>query len=244
MTDILKDIENFAPRAENYMPEPKFKYAPNQKQIDFAQIIASGGDLVEALSISSLITSQEKEAASRAQLYAMGTRLLSNDAIQERIDYYLMLHKASMNVSVERIQQELASCSFADFAQVFHDTDGPIVSKRNPYYDSENPGSKEFTEEPEWRAGDPIRNPHHIPRHVRASIKEFHIDKDGIVKIKFHDKIKAVKTLGEMEGHFDEANRAKAPQINVSIGDGKGMEKPREVIDITPAAPEPVDCLK
>lgn len=230
----------FAPRSENYLPEPKFKFAPNQKQIDFAQIIASGGDLVDALSISSMITEQEKTAASRAQLYAMGTRLLSNPAVQERIDYYLMLHKASMNISAERIQQELAACSFSDFAQVFHSSDGPMVTRTNPFHDPKDPNSQPSVTEPEWRAGEAISNPHHIPRHIRASIKEFYIDKDGIVRIKFHDKLKAVKTLGEMEGHFDESNRAKAPNINISIGDGRGAEKPREVIDVTP---QKIDCL-
>jgi hypothetical protein len=237
--------ETFAPRAENYLPEPKFKYAPNQKQIDFAQIIASGGDLVDALSISSLITAQEKEVASRSQLYAMGTRLLSNPAVQERIDYYLLLHKASMSISAERIQQELAAVSFSDFAQVHHKEDGPLVERKNLYHDPEDPNSKETFTEPEWRAGDPIRNPHHIPRHVRAAIKEFHIDKDGIVKVKFHDKLKAKKMLAEMEGYMDESNRAKAPNINISIGDGRGMEPPREpkkvegkVIEVEP------DCLK
>jgi len=242
--------QTLAPKAENYVPAPKFKYAPNQREIDFAQIVAAGGDMVEALSIASLITQKEKESATRAQLYGMGTRLLSNPAVQERIDYYLLLHRAGMDISAARIQQELAAVSFADFAQAFHKKDGPVVSKKNPHYDSNNPDSKEFEDQYEWRAGDPITNPHHLPRHLRAAIKEWKIDKDGIVCIKYHDKLKAAHTLGEMEGHFDAANRAKAPQVNISIGDGKG----REMKNVTPEAhrdtsldvgpPYEFDCLK
>lgn len=218
MTDTTnpdKGVDSFAPPAENYLPAPRFKYSPNQREIDFAQIIASGGDLVEALSISSLITADEREAATRPQLYAMGTRLLNNPAIQERIDFYLVLHKASMDISAERIQQELAAVSFADIAECFDDQ------------------------------GQQRTNIRQIPRHVRAAIKEYFIDKDGVMRVKFHDKLKAVKTLGEMEGHFDEANRAKAPQVNISIGDGKGLMGKSDIIDITPEPDNPdLDCLK
>lgn len=226
MTDTTnpEGVEQFAPAAENYIPAPKFKYAPNQKEIDFSQIIASGGDLVDALSIASLITAEEKEAATRSQLYAMGTRLLNNPAIQERIDFYLVLHKASMDISAERIQQELAAISFADIAECFDES------------------------------GQQRTNIRKIPRHVRAAIKEYFIDKDGIMRVKFHDKLKAVRTLGEMEGHFDEANRAKAPQVNISIGDGKGLDNrvgvsscnpssDRDIIDITPED-DPMACLE
>ncbi len=245
----IRHKTSLAPPVENYVPIPKFKYAPNQREIDFAQIVAAGGDLVEALSISSLVTPSESKAATREQLYAMGTRLLSNPAVQERIDYYLQLHKASMNVSAARIQQELAAVSFADFALAFYDEDGPIVSQRNPYYDPDTPGSKEFEDKPSYKAGDPITNPHDLPRHLRAAIKEFKIDKDGVVQVKYHDKLKAVHTLGEMEGHFDESNRAKAPQVNISIGDGRGAPPLK---NITPAAAptpstattEEFDCLK
>lgn len=233
--------ESLAPAAESYVPAPKFKYAPNQREIDFAQIVAAGGDMVEALSIASLITAKEKESATRAQLYGMGTRLLSNPAVQERIDYYLVLHKAGMDISAARIQQELAAVSFADFAKAFHEVDGPLVERPDLF--SDNPNAT--ITEPAYRAGDPITNPHDLPRHLRAAIKEFKIDKDGVVCIKYHDKLKAVHTLGEMEGHFDAANRAKAPQVNISIGDGRG----REIKNITPAEPSPqpakeFDCLK
>ena len=207
------EAEQLAPRAENYLPAPKFTYAPNQRVIEFAQIVASGGDLVEALSVSSRITAEEREVATRAQLYAMGTRLLNNPAIQERIDYYLILHKASMSISVERIQQELASIGFSDIAECFDEH------------------------------GRQRTNIKEIPRHIRAAIKEYHIDKDGIMRVKLHDKLKGIQMLGDLEGHFDEANRAKAVQVNVSIGDGKGVAptRTREIIDITPE--DPMECL-
>jgi hypothetical protein len=238
--------DGFAPIAENYLPAPRFKYAPNQKQTDFAQIVAAGGDLTEALAISSLITSQEKENTSRDRLYAMACRLLNNPAIQERLEYYIMLHKAGMNISAERIRQELAACSFSDFAKVFHTKDGPTVRQLRLYPPEGASGDDLYETVYEWKAGDPITNPHHIPRYIRAAIQSFHIDKDGIVKVKFYDKLKASRLLGDLEGHFDEANRAKAAQINISIGDGKGMDKNPirpvhgQVIEVV----ETPDCLK
>jgi hypothetical protein len=247
-TTTQQDVESFAPKAESYLSTPKFKYAPNQKQIDFAQIVAAGGDIVNALSISSLITEQEKTKSDRAKLYQMASRLLQNPAIQERLDYYTLLHKASMSVAVERIQQELAAVSFSDFAQLCHEKDGPIVSVRNEYYDPGNPESKEFIEKYEYRAGDPIRNPHHLPRHIRAAVKSWHFDKDGILKFKLHDKLKATQMLGDLEGHFDEANRAKATQVNVSIGDGRGMEPqkalPENIEEAEIVDDSLPDCLK
>lgn len=245
-------MKNLAPTAESYVKEPKFRFAPNQKEIDFAQIVASGGDMVEALKISSMVSSAEYAAASREQLYAMGTRLLSSPSVQERLDYYLQLHKAGMNISAERIQQELASVSFADFAQLFHPEDGPIVDTPNEFYDlsmPESPNNQKYVRRAEWKAGDPITNPHDLPRHLRAAVKEWKIDKEGVLVCKFHDKLKSSQMLGDMQGLFDEANRSKATQVNISIGDGGGGPRtinvadpqPRPIIDITPKQP---DCLK
>ena len=227
-----------APRTESYLPEPRFRFAPNQREIDFAQIVAAGGDMVEALSLSSLVTPEEAQAATRSQLYAMGVRLLSSPAVQERIDYYLRLHKASMNVSVERIQQELAAVSFSDFAHLFHPTDGPL--QPDPF-DPEGPHI------PAYRAGDPIRNPHDLPRHLRAAIKEWRIDKDGCLVVKMHDKLKGVQLLGDLQGYFAEADRAKAPQISISIGDGQGLAPARRasIEDAQIVEPDPLpDCLQ
>jgi hypothetical protein len=148
----------------------------------------------------------------------MGTRLLSSPAIQERIDYFLVLHRASMAVSVERLQQELSSVAFSDFALLYHPVDGPLVP--DPFHPIDDPSPPRLI--PSYRAGDPIRNPHDLPRHLRAAIKEWGYDKDGCLKAKLHDKLKAGQMLGDLQGYFAEADRAKAPQINISIGDGQG----------------------
>lgn len=223
-------MEQFAPQTENYLPEPKFRYTPSAREIDFAQMVASGADVGEALVVASLITEKERQAASSARIRRMAYKLLSTPAIQERLDYYLMLHKASMSITRERIQQEMASVAFSDFAQVFHKEDGPMVERPDIFAEPDpETGEYPLKLEPEYRAGDPIRNPHHIPRHIRAAIKEWRFDKDGCLVCKFHDKLKAASMLAEMEGYMDEANRAKAPQINISIGDGQGAPPPRPV---------------
>jgi len=197
-------MDQFAPETESYVPAPTFKYAPSQREIDFAQLIAAGGDHVECLIRSSIVSAQEAKASSRPALYAMVTRLLNSEAIQERIDYYTTLHKQSMSVTVERLQQELAANAFSDIANAYD-------------YD-----------------GVPITNPHDIPRHLRAAIKEYRIDKDGIVHIKLHDKLKAAQMLGDLSGHFNAAHEAKATKVQVTLGDGGGsLDK---AIDVTPPA--------
>jgi len=211
-------MTDFAPRAEVYLPEPKFKYAPPAKEVDFAQLVAAGQDITTALTLTGLVSKEEAQAASRGQLYRMGTRLLSSPAIQERIDYFLVLHKASMTVSVERLQQELAATAFADFALLYHPEDGPLMP--DPFHPIDDPNPPRLI--PSYRAGAPIRNPHDLPRHIRAAVKEWGYDKDGCLKAKFHDKLKAGQMLGDLQGYFAEADRAKAPQINISIGDGQG----------------------
>lgn len=241
-------MEQFAPKAEAYLPEPKFRYAPSRREIDFAQIVAAGGDMVEALKLASLVTEEEFQAADRAQLYRMGTKLLSTPAVQERIDYYLILHKASMSITVERIEQELASVAFSDFALLYHKEDGPVEWVEDIFAAPNPDGSRPQVQKPKWRAGDPVRNPHDLPRHIRAAVKEWGFDKDGVLKAKFHDKLKAAHLMADLEGYLNESNRTKATQINISIGDGKGEAPARRiegrVID-TPAMPpeEDLGCL-
>lgn len=240
-------MTTFAPKAEIYLPTPKFKYAPPAKEIDFAQLVAAGKPPVEALLLTGLVSKAEAVVATRAQLYGMGTRLLSSPAIQERIDYFLVLHKASMTVSVERLQQELAAVSFSDFALLFHPEDGPL--QPDPFHPINDPSPPRMV--PSHRAGDPIRNPHDLPRHIRAAVKEWGYDKDGCLKAKFHDKLKAGQMLGDLQGYFAEADRAKAPQINISIGDGLGsahrlpnavrpaLPDEAQVIEVSPVTVEP-----
>jgi hypothetical protein len=239
----------FAPALEAYLPPPKFKYAPDRREVDFAQLMAVRCDPVKALTLSNLVTEEEAQTRPRAQLYAMATRLLSTPAVQERLDYYLLLHQASMSISVERVEQELAAVAFSDFAQLFHKSDGPTVTRPDQFSEPDpETGRQPLVSEPAWRAGEPIRNPHDLPRPLRAAIKEWRFDKDGCLVAKFHDKLSSIKLLSEMEGYLDEANRAKAPQINISIGDGKGTAprlaaKEAVVIEAAVAEPLCLDCL-
>ena len=61
-----------------------------------------------------------------------------------------------------------------------------------------------------------------------------------MLKFKLTDSLKAMQMLGDLNGHFDESNRSKAPQVTVSLG---GSDLP-ETIDITPnAADDEFSCL-
>lgn len=214
----------YAPATQNYAPAPPnpssptgFQYATTQREDDFAQLVASGANPVEALKFTSLVTPEELKTATQATLYRLATRLLNSAAIQERIDYYALLHKQSMSLTVERLQQELAAVSYADIADAFS-TDGV-----------------------------PHTNPHDIPRHMRAAIKEFFVDKDGIVRFKLHDKLKAAQMLGDLSGHFNEAHQAKAPQVLVNLGgviENAGPTQPPPTIDVTPTITEEEGCLR
>jgi hypothetical protein len=197
----------FAPKTESYLPAPTFRYSPGQKEIDFAQLLAAGGDIVDSLIRSSIVSAEEAANTPRPTLYSMATKLLNSEAIQERIDYYAILHQASLSVTIERLQQELAANAFSDIAGAYEED------------------------------GSPIKNPHLLPRHLRAAIKEYRVDKDGVVHIKLHDKLKAAQMLGDLSGHFNKAHEAKAPKVMVTLGNDPASE----AIDVTPA--ELPDCL-
>jgi hypothetical protein len=97
--------------------------------------------------------------------------------------------------------------------------------------------------------GRPITNPHQLPRYIRAALKEWGFDKDGVLKAKMHDKNVSLKALEEMGGFYDEANRAKAPQVTVNLSSSSPFSSPSPasppsgqsapaagcVIDITPS---------
>ena len=213
----------FAPQAENYLAPPDFKFAATQRQTDFAQLIASGADMGEALLHSSLISSQEANTLERSHLYALATKQLRLPAVQERVDYYRILHQRSMSVTRERIEQELAALAFSDFALAFD----PV--------------------------GLPHTNPHDIPRALRAAIKEWSNDSLKGVKMKFHDKTNALKMLGELQGYFAEADRAKAPRVEINLsGHATSSFSPDEplftgessTIDITLASTSVSRCLE
>jgi hypothetical protein len=110
-----------------------------------------------------------------------------------------------MNATAERVLQESACIAYADFAQIFDEN------------------------------GKSIQNPHLIPRHVRAAIKEWGYDRDGRIKVKFHDKLKGLEMMGDMAGLFNDAHAAKAPTVTVNLG-GDTM-KTVEVASVTH------DCL-
>ena len=215
-----------APTTESYLPTPTFQYTPGQREIDFAQVVASGADIVYALLIASLVSSEEYNSTPRSRLYSMAARLLDTPAVQERLDYYTQLHKASMSVSTDRIRQELACVAFTDPAN---------------YADPQT--------------GTPYTNLHDVPRYARAAVKEFKLDDKGQITYKMHDKLKAIQMIGDLQGAFDEAHRAKATQVSVTLGDGRGQlpspstpcqsqtapqpqPQPQPTIDITP---EPVN---
>lgn len=213
----------FAPQAENYLAPPDFKFAATQRQTDFAQLIASGADMVDALLHSSMITSMEANTLARSRLYALAAKQLRLPAVQERVDYYRALHQHSMSVTRERIEQELAALAFSDFAEAFHPD------------------------------GAPYQNPHHIPRSLRAAIKEWSLDPLKGPKFKFHDKAVALKMLGELQGYFAEADRAKAPRVEINLsGHATSSFSPdlldsageSSTIDITLASTSVSRCLE
>jgi len=217
-----------APATESYLPEPVFEFSPRQREVDFAQLLAAGGDLVESLIKASIVPQNEVQKLTRPQLYKMAANLLKSPAIQERIDHFRTLHQASMDTSADRIKQELASVAFLDPALTQHDA--PIIDI-------------ETGEETTQVAN--VRDMRTLPRYVRAAIKEFYIDRDGLPRYKFHDKMKSLQMLADLEGMFKEADQAKAPQISFHLG-GETTEltsantpqaqSPQPVIDITPPA--------
>ena len=52
-------MTDFAPPTESYLPAPTFQYTPRQREVDFAQLVASGGDLIESLIKAAIIPVDE-----------------------------------------------------------------------------------------------------------------------------------------------------------------------------------------
>lgn len=188
--------ESLSPTVSNYLEAQQtsvsFVYPVTQKENDFAMLYASRFEAVAALARAALITHEEEalahtDAKVHSRLLLFATRLLNNPGVQERIRHYTPYHQASLAITVDRALQELASIAHSDPADLFHPT------------------------------GAPITNPHDMPRYARAAIKEFKIDKDGVVHTKFHDKLKALQMEGDYLGMFNEANQSKAPQVTVNL---------------------------
>jgi len=200
---ILHIMDNlqFAPQTESYMPVPDFKYSPRQREVDFAQLIAAGGDRVGSLIKAAIIPLSESNKLSQPELYALACNLLRSEAVQERVDHFSILHKASMTTSAERIKQELAAIAFVDPSLVQEDH-----TTRDPDTDVETTSTRE------------VRDLRTLPRYVRAAIKEFYVDRDGIPRYKFHDKLKSIQMIADLEGLFNDANAAKAPQVTFNLG--------------------------
>jgi hypothetical protein len=219
----------FSPPVESYIEVPEFEYAVTQKEEDFAQFIAVGTIPAEAVIRASIISQREAMQMEESTLYKMAARLVRSKGVQERIRHFHKLHKLSMSTTLERMEQELAAIAYADFALLFHPVDGPMEEVRD--YSREEPTA--VIRKPRWLAGDPIKNPHDLPRHIRAAVKEWGWDKDGNLKAKFHSKSKAQQMIGDLNGYFKEAYEAQATQVNITLGDGAGTPASR-AIDITP----------
>lgn len=204
-------MDQLAPTAESYAPpQPKFDHAISQKENDFAQLVAAGGDNIQSMVAVSIITAKDALLLTDLTLKKMANRLTESPRILERTNYYRLLHQASLSLTVERLEQEAASIAYSDVAGLYHPT------------------------------GEPITNPHDLPRYLRAAIKEFVIDKDGIPRHKFHDKLKGMQMVGDLGGHFNEAHAAKAPQVNISLGGG-APEPPTIDVTPTPTPKNPLD---
>lgn len=194
-------LTQFAPPTESYIPPPAFEFSATQKETDFAQFISIGTLDGEALLRASIITTKEFNELPEDTLLRMAYKLKRSKGVSERIRYFRILHTSSMSTTLDRMKQEASAITYADFSLLFDDE------------------------------GVPYRNPHDIPRHVRAAIKEWSWDEKGNMRFKFHDKMKSMQMLGDLEGHFDKAHAAKAPQINITLGDGGEAPK---TIDVTP----------
>lgn len=176
-----------APAIENYAPAPSFELCATTRENDFAQLVAAGMSPAQAIVAVGIAKLDESIGVTAKVIEKQAKRLYLTPRISERIDYYHQLHQMGMNATAERVLQEAACVAYADFAQIFDE------------------------------GGVPYTNPHDIPRHVRAAVKEWGFDRDGRIKVKFHDKLKGLEMMGDMAGLFNEAHAAKAPTVTVNL---------------------------
>lgn len=172
----------------SYAPTPQFRYTPPQKEIDFAQLAATGTPLDEAYALAGY----QAAGYSASELRVKAAHLLATERVDERYIYFQKLHAAGMDLTVRRIIQEYLSLSFVDPAEFFAED------------------------------GITPRNIHDIPRHVRAAIETYQITKDGALKVRTHDKHKALKALADLKGMFEEAEANRAPKVVVDFQQAPG----------------------
>jgi hypothetical protein len=157
------------PRRLSY-PEPHWNHQLNQQELSFARAYAASLDLHKAWTTAGFAPHTTK-----TKTMAAATRLLATPAVQERMVWFRQLAAAKMDLTDERLLNEVAAIALLDPLDFF---------------------------DPDTQA---IRPMHEIPSHARAAIAQFDVDvtedaaADGTITTRTHTKVKFWNKLNALD---------------------------------------------
>lgn len=158
----------------------EFEYACNEQENTFARLFALDGDLVNAWEGAGY-----HELTTKAIIRREAAKLVAQERIDERIQFYRKQLHTKLDVREERILQELAAIAFSDPMDAFHPDGVP----------------KNLTEIPA----------HARAAIKKYSITE---GMDGInYQLDNHDKLKALQMLVNIKNMTKDRDRGRAPRV-------------------------------
>jgi len=158
-------------------------------------ILANGlTERQEKFAVEYCICFNKKEATIRAgyskkSAATFGGELYNNPKIRNRIKEILQEQRKEYDVTVERVQKEIARIAFADPSELLESFGQGMLS---------------------------FKSLEEIPKRLRVAIKSFKVTKDGIT-VTFHEKTAALEMLAKHFGYFEEDNEQKRPQLGPAI---------------------------
>jgi phage terminase small subunit len=163
----------------------------NPKHELFAHEVAKGTPL-EAAYVKAGYKADAKNAA----------RLTKNDGVRTRIDEIMALAAEKAGITVERILAEMAKIAFSDIRKAIRWRSAMVTEEDNPDGGDVLVIKNVVTNLVEIIASDVIDDA------TAAAIAEISQNTTGGVKIKLHDKLKALVDLGKHVGMFKEKSQA------------------------------------
>jgi len=138
---------------------------------------------------------------SPASIHSEAWRMLAKPKIRAAVAQLQASHRKRHDVTVDRILLELARIGYSDIRNVV--TWGPAVAVRDP----DDPNA--FT----IANGVALRSPEDLSPDVAASIAEISQTKEGTLKIKLHDKGKALTDMQRYLGMHKDAGADDAAAV-------------------------------
>lgn len=136
-------------------------------------------------------------------------RMMANDSIKARIQELHKKMAEKLEITAERIKEELATIAFSSITDFVAVEDFTITTG------TKRKKTKIVRAVTVFKTAD-------VPKHLHPAISQIQQTQHGI-SIKVHDKVQALELLGKHLGFFAEDNKTK--QLNISINGKKVIKR-------------------